>query len=270
MQHQELINLLDYSGKDPSRLIFEDELTGLYNRRFLFQYFQSKVSWTHLKSEPISLIMMDVDIFKDVNDTYGHQVGDQALVWVADLIRKVISEEGLAIRYAGDELIILMQNCDKQTALKTANRLLHQIRMENFRPDGKDFNVRITLSMGIASAPEDAVTAKSLIHQADIALYFAKKIGWNCLVNAGEVVQEAVFAKTAINQLEEVQMVGRGQQLSIVTKALNRFSQQQNQFLIVEGAAGIGKSEFLETIRTAQSLNSNSSCYRYSKGPHSC
>ena len=249
MQHQELIQLLDYTGKDPSRLIFEDELTGLYNRRFLFQYFHSKISWDNTENEPISLIMMDVDNFKEVNDTYGHQVGDQALVWVAELIRTVIGEEGLPIRYAGDELMILMQNCGKQTALKTANRVLHRVRSESFRPDGKDFNVRITLSMGIASAPEDAGTAKSLIHQADIALYFAKKIGRDCLVNAGEVVQEAVFAKTAINQLEEVQLVGRSQQLSIVTEALNRFSHQQNQFLLVEGAAGIGKSEFLETIR---------------------
>ena len=89
MQQKELTNLLKYTGKDPSRLIFEDELTEIYNRRFLLNFFESKVSWNDLDSSPLSLIMVDVDNFKQVNDAYGHQIGDQALVWVADLLRKV-------------------------------------------------------------------------------------------------------------------------------------------------------------------------------------
>ena len=87
MQQKELTNLLKYTGKDPSRLIFEDELTEIYNRRFLLNFFESKVSWNDLDSSPLSLIMVDVDNFKQVNDACGHQVGDQALVWVADLLR---------------------------------------------------------------------------------------------------------------------------------------------------------------------------------------
>jgi diguanylate cyclase (GGDEF)-like protein len=249
MQQQDLINLLEFTGKDPTRLVFEDELTGVYNRRFLFQYFQSKVSWEQLAKDPLSLIMMDVDNFKGVNDTYGHQVGDAALIWVAEMLREVAGDEGLPIRYAGDEFMMLFAHCDKQTALKMGNRLLSKVRSDPFRLNGNDKTLPITLSLGIASAPEDAKTSKGLIQQADVALYFAKSIGRDCLVNAGEVVQEAVFDKTAINQLEEIKLVGRGPQLSLVTEVLNKFGQKQNQMLIAEGTAGIGKSEFLETIR---------------------
>ncbi len=193
--------------------------------------------------------MMDVDNFKSVNDTHGHQVGDAALIWVADILREVVADEGLPIRYAGDEFMMLFTHCDKQTALKMGNRLLNKVRSDPFRLNGNDKTLPITLSLGIASAPEDAKTGKGLIQQADVALYFAKSIGRDCLVNAGEVVQEAVFDKTAINQLEEVKLVGRGSQLSQVSETLNKFGQKQNQMLIAEGTAGIGKSEFLETIR---------------------
>ena len=249
MQQQDLANLLEFTGKDPTRLVFEDELTRVYNRRFLFQYFQAKVSWENLSKDPLSLIMIDVDNFKNVNDTHGHQVGDAALVWVADNLRKVAGEEGLSIRYAGDEFMMLFTHCDKQTALKMGNRLLNKVRSKPFRLNGKDKTLPITLSLGIATVPEDAKSGKSLIQQADVALYYAKHIGRDCLVNAGEVVQEAVFDKTAINQLAAVKLVGRGPQLSQVREALNKFGQKQNQMLIAEGTAGIGKTEFLEIIR---------------------
>ena len=249
MQQQDLVNLLEFSGKDPTRLVFEDELTNIYNRRFLYQYFQAKVSWEKLSKDPLSIIMIDVDNFKRVNDAHGHQVGDAALVWVANILRAVTGQEGLPIRYAGDEFMMLFAHCDKQTALKMGNRLLNKVRSEPFRSNGTGKTLPITLSLGIASAPEDAKTGKGLIQQADVALYFAKSIGRDCLVNAGEVVQEAVFDKTAIHQLDDIKMVGRGSQLLEVSEALKKFGQKQNLMLLAEGTAGIGKTEFLETIR---------------------
>ncbi|UCD77739.1 MAG: diguanylate cyclase [Desulfobacterales bacterium] len=249
MQQKELTNLLEFTGKDPTRLVFEDELTSVYNRRFLFRFFESKISWENLSKDPLSLIMMDVDNFKGVNDSYGHQVGDKALIWVADILREVAGDEGLPIRYAGDEFMLLFLHCDKQTALKLGNRLINKVRSEHFKFNGNKKALPITLSLGVASAPEDAKTGKGLIQQADVALYFAKSSGRDCLVNASEVVQEAVFDKTAINQLEDVKLVGRGPQLSQVSEALTKFGQKQNQMLIAEGSAGLGKTEFLDTVR---------------------
>lgn len=247
-QPQELFNFLEHSGKDPSRLIFEDELTGIYNRRFLYQYLQSKVQWDALENRPFSLLMMDVDNFKQINDRYGHQVGDQALIWVADLIKEVGGEDGLAVRYAGDEFMLLLQT-DKQTSLQRGEKLCKKVHEQSFQPSTTDSSLQITLSIGIASAPEDAENSKALIQRADTALYSAKKKGRDCYVNASEVALEDVFDKTAIYQLEDVKLVGRSQHLAQVTRALRMFSKKKSQFLIVEGSPGLGKTEFLEAIR---------------------
>jgi diguanylate cyclase (GGDEF)-like protein len=247
-QRQELFNFLEHSGKDPSRLIFEDELTGIYNRRFLYQYLQSKVQWDTLEKRPFSLLMMDVDNFKQINDRYGHQIGDQALIWVAGLIQEVAGKDGLAVRYAGDEFMLLLQT-DKQTSLQRGEKLHKRIHETFFQPGTVDSPLKITLSIGIASAPEDAKSSKALIQRADTALYSAKKKGRDCYVNATEVALEDVFDKAAIYQLEDVKLVGRSKQLVQVTSALKAFSRKKSQFLIVEGSPGLGKTEFLEAMR---------------------
>jgi diguanylate cyclase (GGDEF)-like protein len=249
MKHQELINFLENTGKDPSRLIFEDELTEIYNRRFLLHYFQHKISWTRLKNAPLSLIMIDVDHFKQINDTYGHQVGDKVLAWLAALLREMTAEQGLPVRYAGDEFMVLLLRKDPPSAMALADGLIKRVRENPIHIEGLEGELQVTLSIGVASAPHDAQSGKELIKKADVALYYAKESGRDCVINAGEVAQESVFTKTAINQLERIKLVGRKQQLSEITAALSRFSQQHNQFLIAEGPEGIGKSEFLETIR---------------------
>ena len=249
MNPQDLLNALAHSGKDPSRLIFEDELTGIYNRRFLFQYLQSKVQWETLSRHPLSLIMLDLDEFKQINDSYGHQIGDQTLIWVAGLLREIVGENGMAIRYAGDEFMMLLLQMDKQASLEIGAQLLKRARAERFQPKALEDPLRITFSIGIASAPEDARDGKTLIRQADTALYSAKKRGRNCLVNARKVNPEEVFDKTAAQQIEDVKIVGRSRQVSWVAEALKKFSQKQSQFLIMEGPPGIGKTEFLEAVR---------------------
>jgi diguanylate cyclase (GGDEF)-like protein len=177
MNPQDLLNALAHSGKDPSRLIFEDELTGIYNRRFLFQYFQSKVRWDALHEHPLSLIMLDLDEFKKINDSYGHQTGDQALIWVADMLKAVVGENGMAIRYAGDEFMMLLLQKEKQASLEIGAQLLKRVRSESFQPQTLDGPLPITFSIGIASAPEDARDGKNLIRQADTALISQKRGG---------------------------------------------------------------------------------------------
>jgi diguanylate cyclase (GGDEF)-like protein len=247
-QPQELFNFLEHSGKDPFRLIFEDELTGIYNRRFLYHYLQTKVAWNALENSPISILMMDVDNFKHINDSYGHQIGDQALIWVADLIKEVAGEDGLPIRYAGDEFILLLQS-NKQASLLSGEKLCRGVHEKSFHPSTLTNPLQITLSIGVASAPEDAKNGKGLIQKADTALYSAKRKGRDCYVNASQVALEDVFDKKAIYQLEDVKLVGRKKQLAQVTNILKRFGKKKSQFLIVEGSAGLGKTEFLESIR---------------------
>lgn len=255
MDQQDLASFLEHSGKDPSRLIFEDELTGIYNRRFLYHYLQSKIQWNLIEERPLSLIMLDVDKFKEINDTHGHQTGDLALVWVAGLLKEVGRQGGLAFRYAGDEFILLLPGIDKHAALKRGELLQNRIRNEASRPGTLESSLGITLSLGIASAPEDAKDGKKLIQKADTALYSAKKRGRDCFVNASEVDPAEVFAKTAIYRFDEAKIVGRARQVTLLTDALENFNKKKSQFLILEGPAGIGKTELMEAVRQHLSRN---------------
>ncbi|MFH1124133.1 MAG: diguanylate cyclase, partial [Pseudomonadota bacterium] len=249
MEHKELVYYLENVGKDPSRLIFEDELTGLYNRRFLFNYFNSKITWDALENHPLSLIMMDVDHFKTINDTHGHDAGDQVLVWVAGLLREAAGDDNLPIRYAGDEFMILMPKAEKQEALRLGERLIQLIHDKPALLEEMDSEIALTLSIGVATAPSDAQDEKVLIQKADTALYYAKKTGRDRLANVGEIAPQNVFVKTVLHQLGQTKIAGRKEQLSRMAEALKRFGKRQSQFLVVEGAAGMGKSMFLDTIQ---------------------
>jgi diguanylate cyclase (GGDEF)-like protein len=245
---EDLQYFLKHVGTDPSRLIFEDELTGLYNRRFLLNYFEHKVDWDSLEAEPVSLLMLDVDRFKQINDTHGHDVGDQALIWVAKMMKEAAGEDGMSVRYAGDEFMILVPGAAKEKALKIGKGL---IEISHEKPWQKDIDVEltITLSVGAASAPDDAQTGKELIHKADTALYYAKESGRDCLAESGDIPPQEVFSKTTLHQLEKGTISGRESQYKQVSKALQDFNQGENQLLIIEGVDGMGKSEFLKTIR---------------------
>lgn len=249
MPYQDLINSLQHLGKDPSRLIFEDELTGIYNRRFLHNYFEHQINWRDLNGRSLSLLMMDLDHFKQINDQYGHHSGDQALLFIAGLLKEVSADEGLSIRYAGDEFMILLPHGTKREALKLGERLLQRVHQEPLNLEEGQPPLHLTLSIGVASVPEDARTGKVLIQKADTALYYAKKCGRDRIANVGEIGLQEVFPKEAIYKLESANIAGRGAQLAQVADALKKFSQRQSQFLLVEGPAGMGKTMFLDTIR---------------------
>lgn len=249
MAYEELVNLLQHVGKDPSRLIFEDELTGINNRRFLHNYFEYKVSWAELVEHPLSVLMMDVDEFKQINDKHGHDSGDQALVWVTGIIREVAGEHGVPIRYAGDEFVLLLPDTGKAAAMEVGERLLQCIRQKPCPlHEGKE-SLTVTLSVGVATAPDDAESGKALLQKADTALYYVKKSGRNGVANVAQLDLQKVSAKAALHQLEASNIAGRGLQLIEVAEAFKKFSRGENQFLVIRGGSGMGKTTFLETIR---------------------
>ncbi|MCH6557972.1 MAG: diguanylate cyclase [Nitrospirae bacterium] len=255
MQYAELLSSLQNLGKDPSRLIFEDELTGLPNRRFLLNYLEQKVEWDALKEHPLSLLMMDLDHFKQINDAHGHLCGDQALAQVARLLKEVVGDQGVPIRYAGDEFMVLMPGWQKQNALKVGEDLLQRARAEPLHLEEGAKDLPYTFSIGVASAPEDAKDGKGLIQKADAALYFAKQSGRDRLANAADLTFQDVFGKAALHYLENANIVGRRRQLAQVADSFEKFRQGQSQVLIIEGAAGMGKSTFLDTIRRTLTRN---------------
>jgi len=253
MENQDLVQFLESVGKDPSRLVFEDELTGIFNRRFLLRYLSTKIPWDQFDNRQLSLIMLDLDHFKSINDTYGHQVGDQALVWLSTHLKASVGEDGLPIRYAGDEFMLLLERSGKSSAVAVGQGLIDKVRAMPFPIPEADTSVKLTVSLGVATAPVDATDWKGFVRQADMALYLAKKRGRNQLADAAEVIQEEVSEKAAVHQLDSINIVGRKTQLSKIKAAVKAFRQQKSQFLLIDGSAGMGKTEFLTSV--AKSLS---------------
>jgi diguanylate cyclase (GGDEF)-like protein len=255
MQYGELIDFLQNVGKDPSRLIFEDELTGLHNRRFLLSYFEHKVHWDQDEHFPLSLLILDVDLFKSINDTYGHDAGDEALVFIARLLKEVAGEDSYPVRFGGDEFMVLLPRTELSKAVTLAHRL-HQLTKE--RPlalsDGNG-QLYISLSIGVASARTDAASGNDLIRKADTALYASKKQGRNRVSVAKETDPQKTAPKVALHRLDDAEIAGRSGELQAVSDALEALSVGESRFLLIEGASGMGKSTVIETVRRSLALN---------------
>ncbi len=249
MAQGDFIDLLEHVGKDPSRLIFEDELTGIHNRRFFLSYLEHKVRWDAEDDFPISLLIIDLDSFKQINDTYGHDTGDQALTWFAGLLREVVQDQGLPIRYGGDEFMLLLPKAGSRDAREMADRLLQRTRDRPFRLREAEASVPISLSIGFATAPDDATSGRELFQAADTALFHAKRSGRDQVAGAAEVDPAKVFPKTALYRLKATGIAGRDDEMAIVSEALAAASRGHSQFIILEATPGMGKSTFLETVR---------------------
>jgi len=254
-KYRELADFLQHVGKDPSRLVFEDELTGINNRRFLLSYLEQKVDWRSDADFPISLLILDLDEFKLVNDRHGHEAGDQVLTWLAALLTDAAGESAYPIRYGGDEFMLLLPGVSRGEAQQVAYGLLQQTRDRPFKLRREGTELAITISIGVASAPEDATSSTGLFQAADTALYHAKRSGRNQVSTAGEIDLEDVFEKTALHKLEATGLSGRKEEFGVVSEALERLSAEESMFLIVEGSPGMGKTSFLDAIRNHLSGN---------------
>jgi diguanylate cyclase (GGDEF)-like protein len=248
MQYGELIDFLQHVGKDPSRLIFEDELTGIHNRRFLLSFLEHKVAWDTKEGFPLSLLILDLDRFKLINDTHGHEAGDQVLTWLATLIKESAGDNGLPIRYGGDEFMLLLPETDGAAARKAATEILERASDRPFRLRESGTTLPITLSIGIATAPQDANNSTRLLQTADTALYHAKRSGRNQIASAEDVDLEKVFSRAALYRLRSTGIFGREKELSVVSQALEALTLGKSQFLVFEGPPGSGKSALLETV----------------------
>lgn len=173
-------NDLAESEKRLRDVSIRDPLSGLYNRRYMDETF-------HLlaqnPSRVYSLMMVDVDHFKTINDTYGHSCGDVIIQKVADILSASIRKNDVACRYGGDEFLLILADCGLEDSLNKADKIMHAI--ENVT-DGLDLddNVFITASIGLAQFPENGNNRDGILKAVDDALYTAKQSGRNRIVAA--------------------------------------------------------------------------------------
>jgi diguanylate cyclase (GGDEF)-like protein len=163
-----------------------DPLTGLFNRRHFDAALKRELARSRRKNVPVSLVLVDIDHFKNVNDGYGHAVGDAVLRTIAQQLRLGIREGDIACRYGGEEMVLLLPECTAADAGMRAEAIRAALATITPNPEG-DGPERITASFGVAAYPVHAQDAEALFWAADKALYRAKQHGRNRVVTGAEV-----------------------------------------------------------------------------------
>ena len=158
-----------------------DELTGIPDRRSLNAALSEEFATPPTRERPVSIVMIDVDKFKSVNDSHGHKKGDAVLTAIARRLSTGVKQKGEIFRYGGEEFAMVLPNSDVNEAVVTAERLRKSVDAAEIE------GLRITISLGVAEAPLHALDAETLLHLADLALYDAKKRGRNLVRIHGEL-----------------------------------------------------------------------------------
>jgi two-component system cell cycle response regulator len=156
-----------------------DGLTGLYNRHYLNTHLDNMVQQSIKNNKPLALMIMDMDHFKMVNDTHGHDAGDMVLKQLAGIIIRAVRSTDLAARFGGEEFVILMPETDAQAAMTTASRVREQVEATPFKINAQGDTISKTISIGVATLMPQGDTSEALMKRADSVLYEAKHGGRN-------------------------------------------------------------------------------------------
>jgi diguanylate cyclase (GGDEF)-like protein len=156
-----------------------DALTGIYNHRHFKVLLGVEMGRAERYSRTMALLMIDVDNFKRVNDTFGHPIGDQVLRGVARILGEAVRRSDVLARYGGEEFAVILQETEFAAARSVAEKLCRDVESKASFPDGRDGRIHATISVGLAFYPADAQDEAGLLALADAALYRAKQAGKN-------------------------------------------------------------------------------------------
>jgi two-component system cell cycle response regulator len=159
-----------------------DGLTGLFNRRYLMSHLSTYVDQSAERARPMAVLIVDIDFFKSINDTYGHDVGDEVLKEFASRIRANVRGIDLVARFGGEEFVVVMPDTDLALAQGIAERLRETVAGNAFHVTGGQTQVAVTISIGIGTFDRGDDTPNTILKRADTALYRAKKTGRNRVV----------------------------------------------------------------------------------------
>lgn len=165
--------------ENAERLTITDDLTKLYNYRYLMQFLEAEVKRCLRYKKKVSLLFIDIDGFKRINDAFGHIVGSQALAELGQVFRRILRETDVVGRYGGDEFVIVLPETPLNGAMVIAERIRKKV--EDYEFVAQNVTVRLTVSLGVANCPKHTLTAEGLIKKADAAMYRAKELSKNSI-----------------------------------------------------------------------------------------
>jgi diguanylate cyclase (GGDEF)-like protein len=235
--------------KELLSLLYTDELTQIFNRRYLKEVIPGYLAQADKEKFTVAFYMLDMDNFKAINDGYGHRVGDRALKHFSKIISENLKDKGIAIRYAGDEFVLIISKLTKKKARDFGMEILRKMAASPLKV--KEKKLKIKYSAGISLFPKDGKTLKTLFRKADEALYTAKDRGKGRVVvypDKGKLLTPSKLDSI----LSYPHIVGRDDPIQFLDK---HFSGKENPivFPVLFGDDGTGKSRLMEHAReTAQ------------------
>ncbi len=218
-----------------------DDLTGLYNRRYLtkraFEYIQK----ADQDKIPLSVVVIDLDHFKNINDTYGHSTGDDVLVEYAAFLKNLIRQNDTVYRYGGDEFVCILPDTKCEQAVRISSRILEQCHSREFS------KIRLTCSIGIASFPIEGRDWLSVFNTADRRLYSAKRHGRD-RIGAFTKEYRRVITPT-------IEIIGRDKEITRIKSSISQTASDGCRTTYISGEIGVGKTRLMHEIV-------NDSCYQ--------
>lgn len=164
-----------------NELVISDPLTNVFNKRFINERLPVDMINSSLNGEPVSLIMVDIDFFKKVNDTYGHVAGDEVIKTVAAILSRSIRKDiDWVARYGGEEFVVYLKNTNKDSAISIAERMRKSIEDAEIKYEGT--TIKVTASFGVRTLLEEQLNQEELIKEVDSKLYEAKNSGRNKII----------------------------------------------------------------------------------------
>lgn len=240
-------NTLARPEKKVEQLIFRDDLTGIFNRRYLYQYLPQELVRCKNTRQNLWLFMIDVDNFKQVNDRYGHLKGDEALRGVAETLKESVRSVDTVSRYAGDEFTVIVLSAEATVVNTVAARIMSRISSRIFKAEGGLPDFHVNLSIGISNFPDDATDTLRLIDLADKALYASKQKGKNCISYIGDLSADIFASRTILEIFPCPKLIEREKQLNELIGIFDKVNHDKiSQMVLISGAAGTGKSRLTE------------------------
>ncbi len=237
--------------KELLSLLYTDELTQIFNRRYLREVIPGYLTQAGKEKFTVAFYMLDMDNFKSINDGYGHRVGDRALKHFSKVISEKIEDMGIAIRYAGDEFVLIISKLTKKQARELGMKILQRITESPLKVKDKKLNIKY--SAGVSLFPKDGKTLKTLFRKADEALYTAKDRGKGRVVvypDTGKLLTPSKLDSI----LSYPHIVGRDDIIQFLDKHL---SEKGNPmvFPVLFGDDGAGKSRLMGYAREISQQN---------------
>jgi diguanylate cyclase (GGDEF)-like protein len=198
-----------------------DELTGLPNRSYLYEQMRKYLADASYKNEKLIVLLMDLDRFKDINDTLGHHYGDELLRRISPMLSSCVSESGIVARVGGDEFAIVLPRTNIQGAIRVINKIASSVE-QNYQIDNHSLDVR--LSIGLAVYPTDGESRDELMKKADVAMYMAKRTGATYVAYDKSIDEYSIRRLNMTAELREA--VKHGQLQLYYQPKVEMFSQQ--------------------------------------------